>query len=308
MEKIYIIYGAGRQGIGYMNFLVSKNAEDLIYGFCDEEEKEPICGKQVYKYEQVKKSNIPFLIAISNTQSRQKIIEQFKEDGVAFYSMDELASQIGMDRVTFNREYCAFFHICDMDTYFKAAEEEAALARFWEETSPFAQLFEKLDLSNVIELACGRGRHVPKYADRAGNITLVDILDKNIEFCKERFKIFSNIEYLRNNGYNLEALPSNEYTSLFCYDAMVHFEMMDIYEYLKDIYRVLKSGGRALIHHSNFDGDYKASFGSATYGRNFMNKQLFAYLAYRIGFVILEQKVIDWDIKDLDCITLIEKA
>ena len=27
---------------------------------------------------------------------------------------------------------------------------------------------------------------------------------------------------------------------MFTYDSMVHFEMMDIYEYLKDIYRVLK--------------------------------------------------------------------
>lgn len=38
-----------------------------------------------------------------------------------------------------------------------------------------------------------------------------------------------------------------------------------------------------------------------------MSKDVFAYLAYRAGFDVLEQKVIDWGIKDLDCISLIQK-
>ncbi len=39
-----------------------------------------------------------------------------------------------------------------------------------------------------------------------------------------------------------------------------------------------------------------------------MDKDVFAYLAYRVRFKILEQKVIDWHrVKELDCITLVEK-
>ncbi len=38
-----------------------------------------------------------------------------------------------------------------------------------------------------------------------------------------------------------------------------------------------------------------------------MSKQLFAYLANRAGLTVLEQRVIDWGKKDLDCITLVEK-
>ena len=44
----------------------------------------------------------------------------------------------------------------------------------------FYQYFRELDLRNVIELACGRGRHVPHYMKQAKAITLVDILEENI--------------------------------------------------------------------------------------------------------------------------------
>lgn len=53
--------------------------------------------------------------------------------------------------------------------------------------------------------------------------------------------------------------------------------------------------------------DFCASFVNAPHGRSFMSKEVFAYLAYRAGFNILEQKIIDWEIKDLDCISLIQK-
>lgn len=96
--------------------------------------------------------------------------------------------------------------------------------------------------------------------------------------------------------------------SLYSYDAMVHFELMDVYSYLTDIFRVLSPEGRALLHHSNYHADYKAGFGSAPQGRSFMSKECFAYLAYRAGFNIIEQRVIDWgNEKNLDCVSLIEK-
>ena len=194
-----------------------------------------------------------------------------------------------------------------MNTYFEDAESQALIDIFWGTDSVFLSYFKKLDLSNVIELACGRGRHVPNYIEKAGQITLVDILPENIEYCGQRFKDKNNIVYYCNNGYNLESLKDSSYSSLFCYDAMVHFELIDIYEYLKDIYRVLEVGGYALIHHSNNGKDYKASFASSYNGRSFMSKEVFAYLAYRVGFEIIDQKVIDWTIKDIDCISLIRK-
>lgn len=83
--------------------------------------------------------------------------------------------------------------------------------------------------------------------------------------------------------------------------------MMDIFEYLKDIHRVLRKGGMALFHHSNNTSDYKNSFFTAVDGRSYMSKDLFAYLSYRAGFEVVEQQVIDWGVKDLDCVSLVRK-
>lgn len=40
---------------------------------------------------------------------------------------------------------------------------------------------------------------------------------------------------------------------------------------------------------------------------SFMSDKIFAYLAYRCGFEICNQKVIDWGVENLDCISLIMK-
>ncbi len=305
MENV-IIYGAGARGKGIYNYFKKHGKEDVVAGFCDRDYKcmAVFDGKKIMSFEEACGYRLPFLVSITDADVDcvRQMIERQNGKWLCF---DDMAGLFGKDRVSLNRDFCAFFHINGMDGYFESAEE--MLEGFWGDGSPFLKRFQRLDLENVIELACGRGRHVPRYRHKAGKVTLVDILEENIEACKKRFGNEKNIFYYCNNGYNMEKLVSDSYTALFSYDAMVHFEMMDIYEYLRDICRVLVPGGMALIHHSNYTGDYKASFASAPNGRSFMGRDIFAYLAYRAGFEIVEQEVIDWGVKELDCISLIQK-
>lgn len=170
-----------------------------------------------------------------------EILEIITDRGGAVYLFGDFYKLLGWEQHVFYREWCAFFHAKYNDNWFNEAELKDAVDVFWNEGSVFYQEFRKLDLENVIELACGRGRHVPHYINKAEKITLVDILEENMIICRDRFKDSNKIEYYKNNGYNLEKLNDDSYTSLFTYDSMVHFELMDIYEYLKDYISSAKS-------------------------------------------------------------------
>jgi ubiquinone/menaquinone biosynthesis C-methylase UbiE len=194
--------------------------------------------------------------------------------------------------------------------YYKEAEHSMHV--FWSKNSDFITLFEQLDLTRVLELACGHGRHseyiLKHYASGNCNLVCMDINDSNIEFCKKRFKDSKNVEIIKNNGIDFYPIRENSVSSIFCYDAMVHFHKDVVASYLKDTYRVLKNGGKALCHHSNYFKDPHSSFGQNPHARAFMTQELFRVLSHQAGLRILEQKVINWgDEKNLDCISLLEK-
>lgn len=311
MKKI-ILYGAGERGRKIYDFLKYKNMEDIVECFCDNDidglEKKIEKRVQVRNYESCKSQQKTFVIAVAKEKYINEIVTELKNNQENYFmDINQWAASQDIDMVEWNRDYCAWFHINMMDKYFDSAESSSSIDRFWGKDTVFYKMFEQLDLENIIELAVGRGRHVKMYEPKAKHIVVVDILQKNIDYCMERYKDSKKIDYYCNNGYNLQKLNSSEYTALFCYDAMVHFEMMDIFEYLKDINRVLRPNGMALLHHSNNTSDYRGSFSNATGGRNYMSKDLFAYLSYRAGFDVVEQKVIDWGVKDLDCVTLLKK-
>lgn len=308
--KKYIIYGAGWYGKSMYHFLKHCNMDRYVYAFIDKNSKEMgnIEGINFISISEAVELELPVIVAIENPEIRDAICDELNKQIVEVYDdFSPLVKYAGKDLDEFYREYCIYNHVNDMNNYFEMAESQTALDTFWNEDSDFLQKFNKLDTSNIIEFACGRGRHVEMYRSKVKQIVLVDAVEDNIEYCRTRFGDNDNIQYYCNNGVDLSELADDTYSALFTYDAMVHFEMLDVANYLKEFQRVLKKGAYALIHHSNNTQDYKVSYSTAKCGRNYMSAEIFAYLAYRAGFDIVEQKVIDWGVKDIDCISLIKK-
>lgn len=302
------IYGAGKRGAKYGELLTQKGIP--FKSFIDQRAHEEILevnGYPVISYKEF--IQIPgqkeVIISMQDMDIRSEVEQKLSNDNIPIILISDLLEE-EKDVVSKNRNLAADYHISQMDDYFDNAEK--TLDVFWNKETYFRKYFDQLDLENVVELACGRGRHVPQYIEKAGHITLVDILEKNIEFCKERFKNFNKLSYYVNNGYDLQQISTESQTSLFSYDAVVHFEMMDIFNYLKETHRILKGGGMALFHHSNNTESYKVSFETGKSGRSFMSDQLFAHLCNRARLEVIEQKVISWgNYKNLDCITLVQK-
>jgi FkbM family methyltransferase len=195
--------------------------------------------------------------------------------------------------------------------YYDGVESEGQHAIFWGSSSPFKTMFDQLDVTEVVEIACGHGRHLPQYADRIRKAYLVDINAENVAFCRQRHAALDDrVEFLQTGGRDLPGIAGRSCTAVFCYDAMVHFELFDIIGYLQEAARVLKPNGMALFHHSNWSGNPGgAATKSHDFGwRNYMTAGLFTHIASRTGFDVLDQRIISWGgWNSLDAITLIRK-
>ena len=190
--------------------------------------------------------------------------------------------------------------------YYDGSEEWTWL--FWQEGRPFRTLFDYLDKHSVVELACGRGRHAEQIVDRCGKLTLIDVFETNLDACRARLKGHDNVVYQFGDGYDFEPLPDGGATAIFCYDAMVHFSRDLVASYLKDAARVLAPGGLALFHHSNYNSpETTVHYGHNPHGRNHMTQALFNSYAAEAKLEVIEQILMDWELPDLDCLSLLRK-
>lgn len=191
--------------------------------------------------------------------------------------------------------------------YYEDAEKWTFL--FWAESRPFHTLFQRLDLSDVLELACGYGRHAAITAERAGKLILMDIFEQNLERCRQRLASHDNVQYVLGNGFTFEPVEADSLTAIYCYDAMVHFSPDLVESYLVDAARVLQPGGQILLHHSNYDTQgNNQHYGLNPHARNHMTQELFSELAERAGLVIVERVPVHWGgVQNLDNLSLLQK-
>ena len=190
--------------------------------------------------------------------------------------------------------------------YYTEAEKWTHL--FWDKQRPFRSLFDTLKLGTVVDLACGYGRHAENCAPLAEKLILVDVIEENLGYCRDRLAKFGNVEFRLGTGVSFPDFGDASVDAVYCYDAMVHFSPDIIKEYLHDTARVLKPGGRALYHHSNYAEGKGKVWSQNPHARNYMTVDLFSQLAADAGLDVLEQRVIAWGgVDSLDGITLMQR-
>jgi ubiquinone/menaquinone biosynthesis C-methylase UbiE len=167
----------------------------------------------------------------------------------------------------------------------------------------------QIDMSETIDFACGRGRNARKLKKAgAGNLTLVDVNAENIDYCDQNLVPLGGYSTFLNNGYDLHPLPSQAYTFVYSFDAMVHFDLEIVLSYITEFARVLRPGGFAFIHHSNFTGNPGGSFQQNPHWRNFMSAAIFKHAAVHSGSDVLRQETFAWGgVADIDCITVMRR-
>jgi len=104
--------------------------------------------------------------------------------------------------------------------------------------------------SVALEIAPGHGRWSEFLVEHAARVHLVDLNPSCIEFCQRRFAGREHVSYAVNDGTSLPGLEPDSVDFAWSYDSFVHMEADTIGAYLRELRRVLRPGGRAVIHHA----------------------------------------------------------
>jgi ubiquinone/menaquinone biosynthesis C-methylase UbiE len=117
-----------------------------------------------------------------------------------------------------------------------------------------------LPAGTILEIAPGFGRWTQYLKEQCSNLFVVDLSEKCIERCRERFADSSHITFHVNDGTSLDMVANDSVDLIFSFDSLVHAEDAIMSKYAAEFSRTLRQDGVAFIHHSNL-GEY------ATYRR-----------------------------------------
>ncbi len=175
----------------------------------------------------------------------------------------------------------------------------------------------------ILEIGPGFGRWTQFLKDLCEKLILIDLSEKAIKTCKQRFDSCSNITYRVNDGKSLDEIPESSIDFVFSFDSLVHAEEDAIHQYILQLAKGLKKNGVAFIHHSNLAPylKYYRIANRIRWRRNFLiNKGLieqdhwrassmsaakFEAYVEEAGLQCISQEIINWGGKNLiDCISV----
>jgi SAM-dependent methyltransferase len=174
------------------------------------------------------------------------------------------------------------------------------------------EIFDKIKEfrgKKILEIAPGFGRITQFLSILASELIVVDLNPTCIEKTKSKLK-HHVLAYFVNDGKSIPKVRDNSQDLVFSFDSFVHMHANVTEEYVKEIYRVLKPGGQAFIHHSWFYGGNDESFKNIA-GRANMSPEIFKDLVEQNNMIIISQDTIQFEPKGLwngtDCISIFRK-
>ncbi|MGE0825153.1 MAG: class I SAM-dependent methyltransferase [Candidatus Binatia bacterium] len=179
---------------------------------------------------------------------------------------------------------------------------------WWGAIFPRIQAF--VPTGSILEIAPGFGRCTHYLQNLCRKLVIVDLTERCIAACRERFAASSHIHYYVNDGKSLKMIADNSIDVVFSWDSLVHAEHDVLQTYLAQLARKLKPDGVGFIHHSNLGAYKDAQTGELRvenphWRATSMTAKLFEEYCDEVGLQCLAQEVIAWGGTVLnDCFSL----
>jgi SAM-dependent methyltransferase len=174
------------------------------------------------------------------------------------------------------------------------------------------EIFDKIKEfrgKKILEIAPGFGRITQFLSILAVELIIVDLNPLCIEKTKSKLK-HHVLAYFVNDGKSIPKVRDNSQDLVFSFDSFVHMHANVTEEYVKEIYRVLKPGGQAFIHHSWLYGGSDESTNNVA-GRANMSPEQFKIFVENNNMEIVSQNIIQFEPLNswngTDCISMFRK-
>jgi ubiquinone/menaquinone biosynthesis C-methylase UbiE len=130
----------------------------------------------------------------------------------------------------------------------------------------------------VLEVGVGVGRLAKHIAARCAKFTGIDISHKMIAITSERLRQLPNVTLIAHEKSDLSIFQNNSFDRAYFQTVLIHLDREDVFNYLRETYRVLRPGGLAWFHFYNllhpkgfaefrYAADYAVQHGGKLRGR-----------------------------------------
>ncbi len=170
-----------------------------------------------------------------------------------------------------------------------------------------------LPADSILEIAPGYGRCTQYLLTLCRALTVVDLSERCVKACQERFKASSHIRYVVNDGKSLNMIKSNSIDFVFSWDSLVHAEAEVLHSYLQYLSAILRPGGHGFFHHSHIGCHRDPETGKLTvenrhWRAESMTGGIFRRYCNEVGLRCISQEIIGWGGDTLsDCLSLFKK-
>jgi len=183
---------------------------------------------------------------------------------------------------------------------------------WWRTIYPRIRKF--IPTGTILEIAPGYGRCTQFLHRFCKELIIVDLTEKCIDSCRERFKSESHIKYYVNDGKSLDMIPDDSIDFVFSWDSLVHAENDVLESYIRQLSKKLKGNGFGFIHHSNLGSHVNkqnAELSALNQGWRgaTMSAELFHEYCENNSMHCIAQEKVNWLCSALiDCMSLFSKA
>jgi SAM-dependent methyltransferase len=103
----------------------------------------------------------------------------------------------------------------------------------------------------ILEIGPGGGRWTTILLPKCRRLVAADTSRTMLDMVRARFAGDPRLECLHLDGHGLGPVADASVDAVFSFDVFVHLPQWDVFQYLRETARVLRPGGKAVIHHGN---------------------------------------------------------